>query len=502
MSDGNDAGARGATAMADREGTGRKGLKLGAIGLASTVVIGVASTAPGYSLAATLGFVNAEVGLQAPAIMWLAFVPMLFIASAYYYLNRGDPDCGTTFTWATKAMGPKTGWMGGWGIFVADLVVMPLLAGITGVYFFLLLGANGLATNEFWIVFVGCIFIAVMTLITWIGIELSARTQVGLLAAELIVLVIFAAVALYKVYFDDPANSVDPSLSWLNPFKVGDRGALIAGLLLAVFIYWGWDSAVTVNEETDDVARTPGLAAVLSTLILLGIYVVVSVAAQAYAGSDFLVANSDDVLSAVGKDVLGSGFDKFLIIAVLTSAAASTQTTILPTARTALSMAVHKAAPDKLGDVHPRYLTPTWATLGFGAISIAWYIGLSIVSDDVLADSLVALGFMIAFYYGLTGFACVIYYRRVLFKSVRNFLFIGLSPFLGGAMLTYIFWEAWFYYADPANSSSGKEWLNVGPPLVIGVALILFGVPLMLLWLLRAPEFFRRKREVATEKPG
>jgi amino acid transporter len=109
-----------------------KGLKVGALGFISSLVIGVASTAPAYSLAATLGFVAAYVGVQSPAVMLLAFVPMLFIAAAYYYLNRADPDCGTTFTWVTRAIGPKTGWLAGWGILVTDLVVMPNLASIAG----------------------------------------------------------------------------------------------------------------------------------------------------------------------------------------------------------------------------------------------------------------------------------------------------------------------------------------------------------------------------------
>ena len=110
-------------------------------------------------------------------------------------------------------------------------------------------------------------------------------------------------------------------------------------MLLAVFIYWGWDTTATVNEETEDPGEAPGRATVVSTLILLGIYLIVAIAAQAYAGVDQLVANQEDVLSALGTEVFGSPLDKILIIAVLSSAAASTQTTILPTARTTLSMA-------------------------------------------------------------------------------------------------------------------------------------------------------------------
>src|SRR5581483_2652514 len=102
----------------------QKGLRTGAIGVVSATVIGVASTAPAYSMAATLGLVAAVVGLMSPAVMLVAFIPMLFTASAYYYLNRVDPDCGATFSWVTRALGPHAGWLSGWGVVVADIVVM------------------------------------------------------------------------------------------------------------------------------------------------------------------------------------------------------------------------------------------------------------------------------------------------------------------------------------------------------------------------------------------
>src|SRR5262250_822125 len=114
----------------DSPETGGKGLKSGALGYLSNLVIGVASTAPGYSLAATLGFVVAVagMGLHAPAIMIVSFIPMLLIAAAYNYMNKADPDCGTSFTWVTRAMGPRLGWMTGWAIVAADVVVMATLA--------------------------------------------------------------------------------------------------------------------------------------------------------------------------------------------------------------------------------------------------------------------------------------------------------------------------------------------------------------------------------------
>jgi amino acid transporter len=492
---------------------GEGGLKKNAIGFASSTVIGVASTAPGYSLAAVLGLVVAAggiteagkvtgsaVGYQAPAIMILAFIPMLFIASSYYYLNRSDPDCGTTFSWVTRAMGPRTGWIGGWAIVVADVIVMANLAQIAGLYSFLLVGWHQAADSTLAVTAVGVLWILIMTWIVARSIELSARTQIGLLSMELLTLAGFAIVALVKVYTDHPPGSVTPSLSWFSPFAINSTGALSAGILLAVFIYWGWDSTVTVNEETEDSTRTPGLAAVTSTIILVVIYVLVTTAAQAFGGVQSLSDNSDDVLSSLGLAVFGSPWDKILIIAVLTSAAASTQTTILPTARTALSMARAKAFPAKLGEIHPRYLTPAYATWVMGLLSIVWYVTLTIVSENILFDSIAALGLMIAFYYGLTGIACVIYYRKELTKSAKNFFFIGVSPLIGAIILGYVLVKSIIDLSKPANSESGASWFGVGPPLVIGVGSMVLGAIFMVLWSGKHKEFFQRKREIADPK--
>jgi amino acid transporter len=473
-----------------------KGLKKNAIGFVSSVVIGVASTAPGYSLAATLGFVAAAVALQSPAILLISFIPMFLVAGGYYYMNKADPDCGTSFSWVTKAMGPQLGWIAGWTIVVADIIVMANLAQIAGLYTFELFSWTSAAESTAAVTAVGVIWIIVMTAIVVIGIELSARTQVGLLAAEVVTLALFAIVALVKVYSGDAGvNSVHPDISWLNPFSLSPS-EISAGMLLAVFIYWGWDTTATVNEETEDPGEAPGKATVVSTLILLGIYVIVAIAAQAYDGVKGLVAEPEDVLSHLGAEVFGSPLDKILIIAVLTSAAASTQTTILPTARTTLSMARAHAMPGSLGRVHPRFLTPHVSTILMGTLSVLWYVGLTLVSEDILFDSLAALGLMIAFYIGITGFACTIYYRRELTRSVKNFFFVGVGPTVGGAILFYLLVKNAIELSDPANSESGNSWLGVGPPLLIAVIFLILGVVLMFVQWRAFPAFFRRKPQV------
>jgi amino acid transporter len=480
-----------------------KGLKANALGFLSSVVIGVASTAPAYSLAATLGFVTviAGIGYRAPIVMVLAFVPMLLIALAYKYLNQADPDCGTTFTWATRAFGPYTGWLGGWGILYADVLVMASLSQIAGSYTFLLFGADHAAASKLWVGVAGVIWILLMSLICYVGIEVSARTQWFLLGAELIILTIFSIVALTKVYNGHPSGSVHPSWSWLNPFDIGSFGALSSGLLLAIFIYWGWDTAVSVNEETEDATKTPGRAAVVSTLILLGIYFIVSVAAQAFHGIGFLNNNASDILSALGKDVLPWHLDKLLIIAVLTSASASTQTTILPTTRATLSMAAHGGIPKHFARIHPRFLTPSASTIWMCIVSIACFLTLNQLSSNILADSVTATGLGIAFYYGLTGFACFWYFRHELGKSLRNLVYVGLLPLAGGAILFAILGDSIYQNTNPANSAVGHAWLGVGPPLAIGIVGLAIGIVFMIAQRIFAPDpFFRWKR--STAQPG
>lgn len=173
---------------------GPKGLRTGALGLWGNTVIGLGATAPAYSLAATLGYVVLAVGEKAPAMFLVAFVPMLFVAVAYRELNRAVPDCGTTFTWGTKAFGPWVGWMGGWGVAVSAIIVLANVAEIAAVYTLRALGFDAAAENTLVKVGVGVLFILVMTWISHRGIVLSERFQNALIVFQIVVLAVLAAV--------------------------------------------------------------------------------------------------------------------------------------------------------------------------------------------------------------------------------------------------------------------------------------------------------------------
>ncbi len=491
-----------------------KGLKSGALGLIGATVIATASVAPAYSIAATLGFVVAAVGLQSPTVAVLAFVPMLLTSIGYSELNKADPDCGTTFTWATRAFGPRSGWAGGWAIVAADILVMSSLAQVASQYCFLLFGANGIGSNPTsgWVLLGGIIWIVLMTIICYIGIEVSANFQKVLLSIELVMLFVLSITALVKVGNGSaPPGHLTPSLSWFNPFHVSSFSSFASGIILMVFIYWGWDTAVAVNEETRDKTRTPGLAAIFSTLILLITYALVVTSMQAFAGVKTTgnglgnTKNAGDVLSIQGHLIFsgggGSVFYRLLLIMVLSSAAASTQTTILPTARTTLSMAAYRAIPRVFAKIHPRFLTPSVSTVVMGLISILVYIGLNFSSNGigVIGDAVIAIGLYIAFYYGLTGFACAWYYRRNLTSSMRNLLMQGILPVTGGLILYFLGgWSVWLDY-DVATANDYTTWTvpgihwKIGGAFVIAAAAALVGVVFYLYCRIKDPAFFKKE---------
>ncbi|HZU93294.1 MAG TPA: APC family permease [Microbacterium sp.] len=471
-----------------------KGLAAGTLGLWGSTVIGLASTAPVYSLVASLGWVVIAVGAQAPIAFVLAFVPMLLIAFAYRELNNAVPDCGTTFTWATKAFGPWVGWMGGWGVAVAGMVVLANLAQIASVYFWSLIGQD-LENNDWRVIIVAVIFIAAMTWVSWRGVEIGERIQNILLGIQYLALVVFIVAVFWQIASGNAPNSIEFSWEWMNPFAFTSWSGFTEAILLALFIYWGWDTCLALNEETKDPKRIPGRAALLTCVILLFTYVAVTIAAMMYAGLGETGTglgneeHADDFFLAIKDGLLGP-FGWVLVVAVIISAISSTQTTILPTARGTLAMGVYRALPAKFKDVHPVYRTPSFSTIVMGVVAIAYYVGMTLISDNILQDSILSLGLAIAFYYSITGFACVWYFRKDLTKSARDLFFKGIFPLLGGLMLAGAFVQS---AIDMWDVDYGYSVIfGIGGTFVVGIGSLAVGLVLMFVWYVfpRSKRFF------------
>ncbi|MCV7227242.1 APC family permease [Mycolicibacterium komossense] len=463
---------------------GGKGLQAGALGLVGNIVIGLAAVAPAYSLAATLGYVVLNVGEKAPAMFVLAFIPMLLVAFAYKELSQDTPDCGTTFTWGTKAFGPWIGWIGGWGLAVSAIIVLANVAEVAAIYLFKFLGQDQLADSLWAKVALGSFFIIAMTVVSARGVVVSERIQNVLIAIQFGMLIIVSIIALVRVFAGNAgAQAVMPKLSWLWPSGL-DMSSIAAAIILCIFIYWGWDACLAVGEETKNPGKTPGIAAVITTLILVCTYVLVAYAVQSFAGFGYVgiglnnANNTDDVLTVLGKPVAGSLVASLLLLTVSVSALSSTQTTILPTARGTLSMAVYEALPKRFASVHPKYMTPAFGTMVMGFSALGFYLLLTFLSENALADSVASLGLAVAFYYGITAFACVWYFRRTLFSSIRNLFFRGIFPLLGGLAMTWAFIQS---AVDMIKPDYGYTAFGpIGGVFVLGVGMLVLGIPLML----------------------
>jgi len=488
-----------------------KGLSKNSVGLLASVVLGISSIAPVYALTATLGPTVTEVGLQMPAVFLAGFVPMLLVAYAYRELNRVAPDCGTSFTWTTKAFNPYAGWLCGWGALLATIIVLSNLAGVAVSFFYLLLGeitgsesVAALGDDRLVNVLTCVAFVALATWVTYRGVEITKRLQYVLVGFQMVVLALFAVLALVKT--GSSAQSVSFDVSWLDPTAIGSFSAFTAGLSLSIFIYWGWDTCLTVNEETAGSAHTPGRAALLTMVAIIITYLGVAVAVQMYAGvgSEGVGLGNpeteDNVFAALAHPVMGPGMAFLLFLAVVASSASSLQTTFLPPTRTLLAMGTYGALPRRLADVHPRTLVPSTATLAAGIGTAVFYVGMTLISENVLIDTIYALGLMICFYYGLTAYACVWYFRRDLRRSARDLVFKGVLPLLGALMLTAVFVQTAVDTLDPAYGS-GSSVFGIGSVFVIGIGLLAAGAVLMLFWRRRHPEFFRGET-LRTETPA
>lgn len=269
-----------------------KGLATGRVGLLGAVVIGISCIAPTYTLTSGLGPTISAVGEFVPAVLLLGFIPMLLVAFAYRELNNAVPDSGTSFTWATKAFGPWVGWMGGWGLITATILVLSNLAAVAVDFFYLFLaqiaGRPEIAdlTRNLWInIPTTMVFIAIAAWVSYRGLDSTQKLQYVLVAVQIIAIVVFDIVAIVRAYKGGGFDFTPISVSWFNPLEIGNFSLIAAGISLSIFMFWGWDVTLTMNEETKDPEKTPGRAATITVLVIISLYVLTALAVITWAGT-------------------------------------------------------------------------------------------------------------------------------------------------------------------------------------------------------------------------
>ena len=480
------------------------GLKRGALTILDDVVIAVSSTAPAYSIGTTLAALALAVALGGPAAIWVGFLPVTGIAIAYYYMNRANPNCGTSYSWTSKALHPSLGFISGWVVILTDILFMSFAAPQCGQALLQLFNAWNLtslgpisldAANTTAATIFGVIFLAIVTYMCVVGIQLAARLQWVLLAIEYLIVLGFSILG----FFHGGGSTF--SLDWFNPFSLG-VGGLAAGVVISVFFYWGWDTAATVNEETEDSTENPGRAGIIGMFLLLLLFLVACTSVQMVLTPKELQANAATTLTAFADKMVGNQWGSLAILAFLSSTIATLQTTLLPSARTAYSMARDGMLGRIWATIDPRWNTPAIGTIIMGVISALLALGSLALGSSlgaVVTAGVTSIGLLVAFYYGLVGISCAVYYRRALARNVKGLIFAGVVPVVSALVLFllagYLIYQDWTSTDTFAFSASNGKF-NV----LVPVAILIAGVPALIYQVLvRHPSYMSLPSEAASE---
>jgi len=456
------------------------------LSLFDTTAIAVASVAPAYSIAATIFLLVAAVGFGTPAIILISFIPVLFIAFAYYFMNRRDPDCGASYAWLARTMNPYIGWFNGWVQTAASVlfcIAAPALAGANTLALLESFGwiSGKTASSTLLTALIGLAWLILVSAMVIYGIRLTANFQWVMVLIEYLVVLAFSITGLIRALAFHPAGSRAFSLTWFSPGSVGGYTGLAAGAALGVFLFWGWDTAANLNEESEASESTPGIAGILSMFILLVIFLINAASMQTLLPAHTITQQGGNALFFFAQRLAPAPFNYLMLLAILSSTVATTQTTLLPASRVTYSMARDGVLPKLFGTISPRFRTPAQGTF---VLALVAAIGLMVTTlsptvSGTFGGLIGDIGVLVAFYYGITGFACAWAYRHILFKSPTNLILAGILPFVGGL---FLFWVA---YQVIIQSGIGYS-----IPIIVTFGL---GIPLVILArLLAKTDYFHR----------
>ena len=472
-----------------------KGLQRGSVPIIGAIAIGLAATAPAYSLTGALGYGALESGYQLPIVFVISVIPMFFVALAYRHMTAVAPDSGTVFTWGSMSLGPSWGWLGGWGLYLSST-----LAGVGAAEIVVNATATVLSLDDPPLAVrtaIATIFILSTTYLVSRGAQESSRTTVVLTVIQYAGILTLLALMVAAIVQGDAASTAEPfSWSWLNPLAIDGLKALLGGFLVALFVFWGFDASLAMSEESTGDSDQAGRTGLISMGIILVTYVGFTVVALAYTGIDESdprsmthAGNIEDVFRVISTHVVGEGGAVIAALIVGISAFSATMSTVMPTARGLLAMASYKALPSRFASVDEATHSPRFATWFMGLMTLAIYVGLSVTSESIVQDSVYSVGISICMYYVIAALACVRYFRHTAFSSWRNALSQVILPAIAAVILFAVMVLEAYNMTDPEYGSGGSI-AGVGTVFVVGVVFTALGVPLMAAWRAREPEFF------------
>lgn len=448
-----------------------RGLAANALNLGGSVAIALGSAGPTASIALTLAGLEAASGLASPLAILVLTIPMLGIAVAYRRLNMWHVNCGATYVWAGRAISPYFGFMVGWMIFLAYFLGIMSIVLPIGPYALQLFSSS--ATSTVAEAIIGSIAIVLVTIIAYIGIQITARVQWLLIAIEYIAITILAILSLFAI-FGGNRQSVGFHWSWFSWGTMGGVSGFVAASLVAVYMFSGWDTSILVNEESENARTNPGTAAIISVLGLGFIFSFFTFAFQGAVKPSALQANGANALSYIAQVLGGSSLAKLLILAVLLSAVGSALASVVSAARITFAMGYDKVLPSILARTNPRFRTPSLATILMGilAIAVTWLYSLGSSNVQSSFNTVVSTdGLLFALFYAATGLSVGVYYRRLAFRTAATFAELFLLPVGSAIFLLFVSWKS---VSTSLGGWTSKNTVYLYIMLAIGIAVMIY----------------------------
>ncbi len=410
-------------------------LKEDALGIGESIIMGVAGTAPAFSIAATTSALVASVGTLAPASLLYCGLIMFGVTFAYMHLNRMSQNAGASYAWVGSIFNPVLGFLAGWALLVASAVFM-VSGTIPAATATLLLIDPGLASSPAMVTFVAAGWLLAVSAVIVKGIKPTSYTQIVMTGIELIILVLVVLAAVSK-YGATPAHAF--SMKWFSAAEFTPQ-LFATGALTSLFFFWGWDVTVNLNEETKNSSHAPGRGALWAMVIVLLLFISFAVVSLLVLTDREIEQSSTNIVFAVAEKLFPKPWSYMAIIAVMLSSIGTLETSILQFTRTMY-------AKGRDGVLHPRYavLHKTWRTPWVATAVIALLGTLLLFLSSyfptvslIIKDSINAIGFQVAFYYGLASLACAWHYRKQGFYSMHALVFLILWPVISAAFLLFI----------------------------------------------------------------
>ncbi len=411
------------------------------VGLGDAVILGLSSSGPAQTLAVSLAGLVAVSGYGGVVPILICFVPMMGIAIAYQRLNRWDQSSGATYTWVAKVFHPYLGFLSGWMILLYYTLGTTTLTIPAGVYTLDLL-APSFVDNHWAIFLAGAAWNLLITALAIAGLKVVARVEWVIVVFQYAVLLIVAAVALAALLHGTTA--VRFSWTWFSWSGLGGMKGLMGGILIACFMYSGWDASIYVNEETTDRANNPGKAALASVVMLALVYSLVTFAFQSVLSPGEIQAHAGNVLSAVSGRLMHEPWDSVMALVVLTGTLATLQAAVVSAARVGLAMSRDRVMPKFFQRLSPGGAGPWAATLTMSAINLlllALALGTSTIAA-ALTNAASSLGLISIVFYGITAAAALWQQRATLASSAGNLILGGMLPLIGVAFSVWVLVES------------------------------------------------------------